>query len=60
MELSKEQIKLLKLAKTNDIPIDADYYYSNDILQDLIYQKGLIETKSKHIDEDLLPFDYNC
>jgi len=60
MELSKEQIELLKLVKTNQIDTSTDYYYDNQILQDLIYKEELIEPHMIWSDkeEGLVPDSY--
>lgn len=43
MELSKEQIELLKQVKNGTISTDTDYYFDNQILQDLMYKDKLID-----------------
>lgn len=51
MELSKEEIKLLKLAKTNKIPLTQESLYDNKILGKLLYDKKLINFKPR-VEED--------
>ncbi|GEO59330.1 hypothetical protein [Companilactobacillus bobalius] len=60
MELSKEQMKLLKQVKENSINTDPDYYYNNQILQDLMYKDELILATMEWDDnkETLYPTSY--
>lgn len=58
MELSKEEIKLLKLAKDNKISLDQNMYYDNQILQDLLNNKKLIVATAEYKHSEYFPTKY--
>lgn len=56
MELSKEEIKLLKLANKNKIKLESGYFEQNQMLYNLLFVKKLIEGDFSY-DEFGIPYN---